>query len=166
MASRHLPFTNRPYSIMAWVSNNSPSQSQRATGLGLLNSVGQCLSILAAFIFPSKEGPRWHKGFGVNLAFNILAIIIALGLTAWFRWENKRRDRVEGGKPAEGTRHNFQDQYDLSPGTSISWCGSMKLLTWGCRLPIYALSRKTMNRLPAPGSWLSKGPNSKFQLTR
>jgi len=102
--------------IMAWVSNNSPSQSQRATALGLLNSVGQCLSILAAFIFPSNEGPRWHKGFGVNLAFNLLAVIISLGLTAWFRWENKRRDRAEGGRPPAGTKQNFQDQYDLSPG--------------------------------------------------
>ncbi|PVF99566.1 MFS general substrate transporter [Serendipita vermifera] len=101
--------------IMAWVSNNSPSQSQRATGLGLLNSVGQCLSILAAFIFPSKEGPKWHKGFGVNLAFNLMAILIATGLTAYFRWENNRRDNAEGGRPPKGTHLNFE-KYDLSPG--------------------------------------------------
>lgn len=100
---------------MAWVSNNSPSQSQRATGLGLLNSIGQCLSILAAFIFPSSEGPGWHKGFGVNLAFNLMAIIIAVGLTTYFRWENRRRDKVEG-KPEVGAKYDFQEKYDLSPG--------------------------------------------------
>lgn len=101
--------------IMAWVSNNSPSQSQRATGLGMLNSVGQCLSILAAFIFPSREGPKWHKGFGVNLAFNLLAICISLGLTIYFRTENRKRDQREGGRPAEGTPLKF-DNYDRSVG--------------------------------------------------
>lgn len=115
---------------MAWVSNNSPSQSQRATGLGLLNSIGQCLSILAAFIFPTSEGPRWHKGFGVNLAFNLMAIIIAVGLTVYYRWENKRRDRVEGGKPPAGMKQNFQDQYDLSPGTYISPRSTVYSLLW------------------------------------
>jgi MFS family permease len=101
--------------IMAWVSNNCPSQSQRAANLGLLNSLGQCLSILAAFIFPTEEGPTWRKGFGVNLAFNLLAIVIALCLTVYFRMENKRRDKREGGKPPVGTPQNFQ-AYDLSPG--------------------------------------------------
>ncbi|KIM19542.1 hypothetical protein M408DRAFT_334360 [Serendipita vermifera MAFF 305830] len=102
--------------IMAWVSNNCPSQSQRATNLGMLNSIGQCLSILAAFIFPTPEGPTWRKGFGVNLAFNLLAIIIALSLTAYFRMENRRRDQREGGRPPAGTPQNFQEKYDLSPG--------------------------------------------------
>jgi hypothetical protein len=100
---------------MAWVSNNCPSQSQRAANLGMLNSLGQCLSILAAFIFPTSEGPTWRKGFGVNLAFNLLAIVIALALTVYFRMENKRRDKREGGKPHVGTPQNFQ-AYDLSPG--------------------------------------------------
>jgi MFS family permease len=100
---------------MAWVSNNCPSQSQRATNLGMLNSLGQCLSILAAFIFPTSEGPTWRKGFGVNLAFNLLAIVIALALTVYFRMENKKRDKREGGKPHVGTPQNFQ-AYDLSPG--------------------------------------------------
>ena len=104
---------------MAWVSNNSPSQSQRATGLGMLNSVGQCLSILAAFIFPTSEGPKWHKGFGVNLAFNLLAICISLGLTVYFHFENRKRDQREGSRPAEGKPVKFEE-YDRSVGMSLS----------------------------------------------
>ncbi len=81
----------------------------------MLNSIGQCLSILAAFIFPTPEAPTWRKGFGVNLAFNLLAVIIALGLTFYFRMENKKRDRAEGGTPAAGTLQAYE-RYDLSPG--------------------------------------------------
>jgi hypothetical protein len=84
----------------------------------MLNSIGQCLSILAAFIFPTNEGPAWRKGFGVNLAFNLLAITIALGLTVYYRMENKKRDDREGGRPPIGTPQNFQD-YDLSPGKPV-----------------------------------------------
>ncbi|KAH8799261.1 MFS general substrate transporter [Flagelloscypha sp. PMI_526] len=102
--------------IMSWVSNNSGSQSQRATGLGLLNSVGQCLSILASFIFPTKEGPKWIKGFGVNLAFSLFAMCIALGLSAYFRWENRRRDKVEGPPPPKGTVLDVIKLHDLAPG--------------------------------------------------
>jgi hypothetical protein len=45
------------------------SESQRATYLGMLNSIGQCLSILASFSFPDKEGPRFIKGITLNIAF-------------------------------------------------------------------------------------------------
>lgn len=44
----------------AWIANNSVHESQRATGLGLLNSLGQCLSIVASFIFPNTEGWSIH----------------------------------------------------------------------------------------------------------
>ncbi|BGO88676.1 hypothetical protein NBRC10512v2_000621 [Rhodotorula toruloides] len=90
--------------IMAWVSNNSPSESQRAVGLGMLNSVGQCLSILASFLFPKAEGPRFVKGESVNLAFQAFGLVIALCMTLYFRWENARRDKREGGRPVKGMR--------------------------------------------------------------
>lgn len=102
--------------IMAWTSNNCGSQSQRATALGLLNSVGQCLSILAAFLFPAEEGPRWKKGFGVNLAFSCLAICLALGMSLHYRRENRRRDQVEGGRPEKGAVLNVIELHDLAPG--------------------------------------------------
>ncbi|KZV98263.1 MFS general substrate transporter [Exidia glandulosa HHB12029] len=102
--------------IMSWVSNNTGSESQRATSLGMLNSVGQCLSIAASFLFPSSEGPGWKKGFGTNLALNLLAVVLALGLSAYFRRENKRRDEVEGGQPIDGKVLDVVRMHDLAPG--------------------------------------------------
>jgi len=101
--------------IMSWTSNNSPSQSGRAAALGLLNSLGQCLSIAATFLFPTAEGPRWIKGFSVNLALNLLAIVIALAMSAFYRWENRRRDQKEG-KPIPGQALDTDKDYDYAIG--------------------------------------------------
>lgn len=137
---------------MAWVSGNSPSESQRAVrdviltasaagstswltlsldffgacgpgsrpgqvSLGSLNSVGQCLSILAAFLFPANEGPRFVKGAVVNLAFQCLGLVLALSMTTYYRRENRRRDAAEGGRPPKGMRiENINTLYDRAIG--------------------------------------------------
>lgn len=102
--------------IMSWTANNNGSQSQRAVALGMLNSLGNWSSICSAFIFPTSQKPKWHTGFGLNLAFSLLAIIISLGMTMYYRMENKRRDRVEGGPPADGLVIDVVNQHDLAPG--------------------------------------------------
>jgi hypothetical protein len=101
---------------MAWQSANTGNQSQRATSLGMLNTVGQCLSVAAAFLFPSHEGPQFRKGCIVNLTFQSLGIVIAAAMTTWYRWENRRRDKVEGGRPPKGTPLEVIEKHDLAPG--------------------------------------------------
>ncbi|BGP45152.1 hypothetical protein JCM10450v2_000969 [Rhodotorula kratochvilovae] len=103
--------------IMSWQSGNSACETQRAVSLGMLNSIGQCLSILASFLFPKHEGPRYIKGASLNIAFQSLGFLIALGMTLYYRWENKRRDKVEGGRPVKGVRiEGLQTEYDLATG--------------------------------------------------
>lgn len=84
----------------------------------MLNTIGQCLSILASFIFPSNEGPRWIKGFSTNLAFNVMGLVMALGMTVYYRIENKRRDQLEGpgGGLAPGEAINVVEEHDLARG--------------------------------------------------
>ncbi|KAK8866095.1 hypothetical protein IAR55_001246 [Kwoniella newhampshirensis] len=108
-------YTNIPL-MMSWQSGCTGSQSQRAASLGMLNTLGQCLSLAAAFLFPSHEGPQFRKGSIVNITFQALGLVIVLCMTAWYRWENKRRDRVEGGRPVKGAVLNVREEYDLAPG--------------------------------------------------
>lgn len=84
--------------------------------MGMLNTVGQCLSVLASYSFPSSEKPRYVRGICLNIAFQILGLIIALSMTMYYRWENKRRDRIEGGRPAEGETLNVVEEHDLATG--------------------------------------------------
>ncbi|GAA5991558.1 hypothetical protein JCM10908_005762 [Rhodotorula pacifica] len=103
--------------MMAWISRNNASESARATGFGLLNSVGQVMSIVAAFLFPAPEGPRFRKGAATNLAFASLGLCIAFLLTCYFRLENRRRDEREGGRPpADLPIENIDTEYDRAVG--------------------------------------------------
>lgn len=40
-------------------------------------------------------------------------------MTSWYRYENRRRDKVEGGRPVPGTHLNTMEQYDLAPGEPV-----------------------------------------------
>ncbi|GAA6005448.1 hypothetical protein JCM10207_002985 [Rhodosporidiobolus poonsookiae] len=109
-------YSNIPI-LMSWTSNNNPSESSRAVSLGMLNSVGQCLSILASFLFPSNEGPRFIKGASLNLAFQALGFLLVLGMTLYYRAENARRDRIEGGRPPKDMRiEGIATDYDKAVG--------------------------------------------------
>ena len=81
----------------------------------MLNSLGQYTSIVSPFIFPTTEKPKWHKGFGLNLAFTLLAIILSLAMSAYYHMENRRRDRVEG-PPAKGVVVDVINEHDLARG--------------------------------------------------
>jgi MFS family permease len=102
--------------MLSWVSNNAPNESQRAVELGMLNGIGQCFSILAAFIFPSADKPHWHKGFGLNLAFNGLAAIVAVALYLSLRYENVRRDRKAANRPSDIADMDIDTYNDLATG--------------------------------------------------
>ncbi|KIJ22400.1 hypothetical protein M422DRAFT_197193, partial [Sphaerobolus stellatus SS14] len=72
------------------------SETKKSTGIPMFMAIGQCGSILGSHLFPSIEGPRYIKGFGVSCALQFLAVVCAVILTIYFRYENKRRDRIYG----------------------------------------------------------------------
>ncbi|KAL7411142.1 major facilitator superfamily domain-containing protein [Mrakia frigida] len=108
-------YTNIPL-IISWQAGNTGAQTQRAVSLGMLNTVGQSLAILAAFLFPSLEGPKFIKGASINVAFQGLGFFITLGMYMYYKTENNRRDRREGGRPAPGTKIDVVNDYDLAVG--------------------------------------------------
>ncbi|GAA5895002.1 uncharacterized protein JCM6883_002287 [Sporobolomyces salmoneus] len=102
--------------IISWQAANVATESQKAAVLGSLNSVGQCLSVLAAFSFPSKEGPHYIKGISLNIAFQALGLLITLAMTTYYRLENRRRDKHDGGRPLKGVQiEGLHEKYDLAP---------------------------------------------------
>ncbi|SCZ93063.1 BZ3500_MvSof-1268-A1-R1_Chr6-2g08438 [Microbotryum saponariae] len=101
--------------IISWVSANTGTESQRAVSLGMLNAIGQCLSVLAAFSFPTIQGPQYRKGIIINLAFEALGFVMAIALSLYFRAVNSRRDRSEG-EPQKGVALNTHEDYDHAEG--------------------------------------------------
>ncbi|BEJ00154.1 hypothetical protein CcaverHIS631_0500110 [Cutaneotrichosporon cavernicola] len=101
---------------LSWVASNSPAQTQRAVALGMLNTIGQCGSIVGSFIFPSKEGPQYIPGVAVNIAFQCFGATVAILMTLYYRFENGRRDRLEGGRPEDSSNLNVQEDFDRAKG--------------------------------------------------
>lgn len=80
----------------------------------MLNTIGQCLSILASFLFPTIEGPQFLKGCLTNIIFSSFGFCIAIGMTLYYRRENARRDAVEGKPGKEAV--NSMEEFDLAYG--------------------------------------------------
>ncbi|KAI0266526.1 MFS general substrate transporter [Gloeopeniophorella convolvens] len=101
--------------IIAWYAHNLGSETKRATGTPLYMAIGQCGSVLGSHLFPAIEGPRYIKGFSVLTGLLFLGSICSFILTAHFRYENARRDRVYGKHTPE-TRVDTSELADRAPG--------------------------------------------------
>ncbi|KAF8652407.1 hypothetical protein AX16_004435 [Volvariella volvacea WC 439] len=100
--------------IIAWFAHNLGSETKKATGIPMFMAMGQCGSILGSHIFPKSEGPRYENGFGISCALAFLAALCALVLTASYRIENTRRDRLYG-KPEPNARVDTSVLADKAP---------------------------------------------------
>jgi peptidoglycan/LPS O-acetylase OafA/YrhL len=82
--------------IVAWVTNNSGTDSKRAGGLWILTTIGQCGPLLGTSVFPFNEAPYYRKGMWVCCAFCFFVFVLATSLSLLLRRENKRRDALFG----------------------------------------------------------------------
>jgi MFS family permease len=82
--------------ILAWVSNNSGTDSKRAGGIAVLNIIGQCGPILGTRVFPAADGPFYRKGMWICCGFCFFVGILALMLSYLLWRENKKRDQLYG----------------------------------------------------------------------
>jgi len=100
--------------IIAWYAHNLGSETKRATGIPMFMAIGQCGSVLGSQIYPSKEGPRYIKGFAVSCGLEFLAAICCVILSVSYRLDNRRRDRLYG-RPVEGTKVDTSRDADKAP---------------------------------------------------
>ncbi|KAI0800091.1 MFS general substrate transporter [Fomes fomentarius] len=100
--------------ILAWFSHNFGSETKTAAGVPLFDSLGECGSLLGPHLFPSKEGPRYVKGFAATAAVQFLGAVAALILVTHFRMENRRRD-ARFGKPVPGASVDTSELADEAP---------------------------------------------------
>ena len=92
--------------ILAWVSNNSATDSKRAGGLWILTTIGQCGPLVGINIFPPTEAPYYRKGMWICCGFCFFVVGLASTLSFLLFRENQRRDRVYG----KGTGVNAFDE--------------------------------------------------------
>ncbi|KAH7334907.1 major facilitator superfamily domain-containing protein [Rhizoctonia solani] len=88
-------YSGFPVSI-SWTTGNAGSETRRGVNMAMLNTIGQCMSILGSYIYPSHEGPAYTRGFSICCGFAWWGVILSISLSLLLRLENRRRDRDEG----------------------------------------------------------------------
>ncbi|CAE6519421.1 unnamed protein product, partial [Rhizoctonia solani] len=61
-------YSGFPVSI-SWSIGNAGSETRRGVNMAMLNTIGQSMSILGSYIYPSHEGPAYIRGFSICCGF-------------------------------------------------------------------------------------------------
>ncbi|KDN69142.1 putative major facilitator superfamily transporter [Colletotrichum sublineola] len=80
--------------VLVWNSNNSAGHYKRATTSALQLAIANCGGFVATFIYPSSEGPFYHKGHTVILGLLCYAWVATLLNVLWCAKIN--RDKAAG----------------------------------------------------------------------
>ena len=73
-------------------------------------------SIGSGYLFPKSEGPRYTRGATVEVTLSVAGMIFTFIYMGLIRWENARRDKKEGGPPAQGHRPDTANHADDAEG--------------------------------------------------
>jgi hypothetical protein len=92
-----------------------PSESGRAVIAGLMVGASNSAGIVSSLSFTSASVPKYLPANVVTAVSAGIGTVLALGLGAYFRWDNRRRDREQGtvvelkdvatGSLVDGTRY-------------------------------------------------------------
>lgn len=85
-------YTNTPL-VMGWNANNCMPSTKRSVALAMQAMVGNFGGILSAYIYLSRNAPRFIQGHCINIGLLTLSIVICTLMTTYYRQENARRDR-------------------------------------------------------------------------
>lgn len=78
---------------LAWLPSNSPRFGKRTTATGLQLTIGNASGIMAPFLYPPTEGPRYIRGHAVTMGLVASAALLFGFMSFWFRQENTKRER-------------------------------------------------------------------------
>ncbi|KAG8733755.1 hypothetical protein FRC11_002823 [Ceratobasidium sp. 423] len=107
-------YSGFPISI-SWTIGNAGSETRRGVNMAMLNTIGQSMSILGSYIYPSHEGPAYTRGFSICCGFAWWGVLLAISLSLLLHFENRRRD-VREGKPVLGEKLDTAGHADKAKG--------------------------------------------------
>lgn len=83
--------------IITWTINNQESDSQKGTGMAILNIIGQMGPLVGTSIFPKEDGPRYVRGMSICGVFMLLVGVLAAVLRWVLMRENRKMREAKGG---------------------------------------------------------------------
>jgi hypothetical protein len=77
----------------AWNGNNIGGSTKRSVGMAMQVGCGNLGGIISAYMFLTKDAPRFRHGYGALIGFCLMACLLSIFMTFYFRKENASRDR-------------------------------------------------------------------------
>lgn len=87
---------------LAWLPSNNPRYGKRTTATGLQLTIGNTSGIMASFLYPASEGPRFIRGHSVTLALVAWSVLVYGFMSWYFTQENRKRKNGERDANIEG----------------------------------------------------------------
>ncbi|KAK6333795.1 hypothetical protein TWF730_003978 [Orbilia blumenaviensis] len=101
---------------LAWNVVNIPRYGKKVTASGFQLTMGNASGVMAAFLYPARDGPRFVKGHAVTIAMACVGIIAYGTLLIYYITENKARDAGKRDYLVEGKSEKEIDEMgDDSP---------------------------------------------------
>ena len=94
-------YPNVPQGV-AWNGNNIGGSLKRGVGIAMHVGFGNLGGTISAYLYLARDAPRYIPGHATLLAFQGMAMLLAICMTTYLRRENARRDR-EFKPPSEYT---------------------------------------------------------------
>ncbi|KAF8247751.1 MFS general substrate transporter [Wilcoxina mikolae CBS 423.85] len=101
---------------LAWLPNNSPRYGKRTAATGMQLTCGNAAGVMAPFLFPTHDAPRFVKGHAVSLS--MVAFGAGCYAVLWWAYRGINRAREEGREDwrVEGlTEEEIRELGDESP---------------------------------------------------
>ncbi|KAL2834628.1 major facilitator superfamily domain-containing protein [Aspergillus pseudoustus] len=101
---------------LAWLPTNIPRYGKRTTTIAMQAAIGNSAGIMASFLYPSNEGPRYIKGHAISLAMGAFGVISFGTVWAYYLYENTQRRSGRREALVDGrTEEDLKELGDKSP---------------------------------------------------
>ncbi|KAL4261519.1 MFS transporter superfamily protein [Pleurotus pulmonarius] len=82
--------------VATWYSNNTAGESRRAVVAAIMVAIANSAGLISTNVFRAQDEPRYIPALATSAAFGGLCLILVLSVGAYMRWENRRRNHVQG----------------------------------------------------------------------
>ncbi|RMZ80911.1 hypothetical protein DV737_g2769, partial [Chaetothyriales sp. CBS 132003] len=86
---------------LSWTANLHVTESKRAGGMTILQTIGQCGTLLGTNVFPESEKPYFRKGMWISASFCLFIAFLSTSLSLLLIYENRQMER-KGLIPKKG----------------------------------------------------------------
>ncbi|KAJ3987810.1 major facilitator superfamily domain-containing protein [Lentinula detonsa] len=82
--------------VATWYNNNTPQESRRAVVTAVMVALANASGLISTNVFRAQDEPKYVPALATSAAFGGLCLILVAGTGFWMRWENRRRDKLQG----------------------------------------------------------------------